>query len=343
MNDSGASRSRRGLVIGACVIALALVAAAVAFLVRGDDGRDSLASACGGRLHDPGLEELLGSADLRLSDSSTEDSCAVKDAGEGKASLRVEVREADVATKLLSGIHRQNAHVGTEMVTPIGNGWAGVLNTSGPNRAYATAYVACEGAGSGLVVTADAYRDPSARPLNEDGQRLRLARLTTETLRNAASGAACKGARLGTEVSDLPGDTTRTLKAKGQTAGSCRGVPHAAYESVSDKDAPVVDCVVADDSGEKRFRLSAYYGPFVKSARLETLRGSQTIRDHGGSQGFHWTTAACPSGEALFTIEPLETGGGKFTAPDDQAETEALRAFAEASTGRHGCSPPKLP
>ncbi|MFI2227522.1 MULTISPECIES: hypothetical protein [Streptomyces] len=344
MNRSKAAGSRRGGVVTACVIAVGLIAATVAFLVRGDDGRGSLASACGGRLYDTDLEELLGATDLQLSEPSTDASCAVKDPGQGKASLTVEVRRTDVATKLLGRLHRQNAHTGGEMVTPIGNGWAGVLNTSSPDHAYAAAYVACKGGpDAGLVVTVDAYRDPSARPLDEGGQRARLARLTTETLRNAASGTACEGARLGTEVSDVPADTTRTLKAEGEAAGSCEGIAHAAYESAADKDAPLVDCLVADDTGNKRFRLSAYYGPFVKSARLETLRARQATDDQGGRGGFHWATASCPSGEALFTIETLEIGDGAFTPPDDRAETEALRTFAQRSAGLHGCLAPQLP
>jgi hypothetical protein len=79
----------------------------------------------------------------------------------------------------------------------------------------------------------------------------------------------------------VPSKQSPALTPAGKAAGTCEGIASATYGSAADGRAPVEDCILADNSGEERFRIAAYYGPYAKAARLETVRGDQFDRAPG--------------------------------------------------------------
>jgi hypothetical protein len=303
------------------------------------DGDALAAVVCDGMVESSGLPDLLGTDDLTATGASA-GKCTVSASGSGKAALTVRIQQSADPVGLLADLGRENAHQGTERVSPVGHGWAAVLNTH-EDQAQASGYLACGGGAEGdLVVSMGARRDPAGEPLDDAEQRTRLGQALTETLKRAAEKFGCDEATLGEEVATVPSKQSSALTPAGKAAGTCEGIASATYGSAADGRAPVEDCILADNSGEERFRIAAYYGPYAKAARLETVRGDQFDRAPGA--GVYWATAACPSGEALYTVEPLDNGDG-FVDPDPELERKALKTFAAASAARHGCPAPTYP
>ncbi|MFI7084380.1 hypothetical protein ACIBUR_12340 [Streptomyces anulatus] len=99
--------------------------------------------------------------------------------------------------------------------------------------------------------------------------------------------------------------------------------------------------MLTDDAGNRLFQLSAYYGPYVKAARLETVRGKRYLTGAGGTDGVYWTTAACPDGEALYAVETVrDEEAGAFRPADPKLQQAAPKTFAANSAQRHGCPAP---
>jgi hypothetical protein len=189
-----------------------------------------------------------------------------------------------------------------------------------------------------ILVSVSAQRNATGDPFTAPEQEARLARITTGTLANAAKKWGCD-AELGDRVEQVPAGSVKTLKKLGAATGTCRGVGSATFETAADGSAPVEDCILATDTSERQFRIAAYYGPFVKSARLETTRGREFLGKSGGSDGLYWTTATCGTSTALYSVEPLDSGDG-LVKPQPESELQALNVFAKRSAESHGCSAP---
>lgn len=338
---SGTSRGRKTAII-LSTVALLTVAGGGSIYATGawhswQDDR-SLSSACQGMLEYSEAKEMLGADRLRADGSENSTRCKVSDPGSGKASLDVRIQRSTDDARFLSRLDRADTHNGQQMVTPMGNGWAGVLNSSVEN-AHSVAWLQCQKQQDNIiVVSASAHRNGDAESFTTSEQKSRLARITTETLTNAAEKWGCN-TKLGNQLEQVPTSSTQTLKGAGQATGTCKGIDSPSFESAVDGLAPVEDCILANKTSERQFRVSAYYGPFVKSARLETLRGNELLGESGGSDGLHWTTATCGQSTALYSVEPLDNGDG-FVEPDAQLELQALKSFATQSAERHGCSAP---
>ncbi|MFH8767823.1 hypothetical protein, partial [Streptomyces sp. NPDC017958] len=318
------SGRRRALVItGTAVLLTAAAAGALYATGTWDSWQDqrSLSSACQGTLEHAEAGPMLGADRLRAVEEGDGTDCRVTDPGVGKASLDVLIRRSTDDARLLARLDRADSHKARAPVAPMGGDWAGVLN-SGEESAYAAAWLPCRKQRDGVVVVSvAAHRDADAERLTAADQEARLARITTGTLANAAEKWGC-GAKPGSRIERVPASSVRTLKAAGKATGTCAGIDSPAFEAAADSAAPVEDCVlvtVVRGESERRFRVSSYYGPFARSARLETPRGRELLGASGGSDGLYWTTASCGAGSALYTVEPLDGGDG-LVPPDPRRE-----------------------
>ncbi|MGX4690056.1 hypothetical protein [Streptomyces sp. JNUCC 63] len=339
-----ANESSRGLKTAVAVSAAFLLTAVGAGTLYATGAWDSwqddrsLTSACQGLLDYSEAREMLGADRLRAEGDGNKARCELSDPGAGKASLNVRIQRDADDVRLLSRLDRADTHQGQKMVTPMGSGWAGVLN-SGDESAHAAAWLSCQKQQDGMIlVSVSAQRNATGGPFTAPEQEARLARVTTQTLANAAKRWGCD-AELGSRVEQVPAGSVKTLKKSGAATGTCKGVGSATFEAAADGSAPIEDCILATDTSERQFRVSAYYGPFVKSARLETTRGKELLGKSGGSDGLYWTTATCGTSIALYSVEPLDSGNG-LVKPQPESELQALKVFAKQSAERHGCSVP---
>lgn len=127
------------------------------------------------------------------------------------------------------------------------------------------------------------------------------------------------------------------LKKSGAATGTCQGVNSASYEAQPDPAAPIEQCFLAADNGEPTFRIAAYYGPYSIAPRRNPYRSPDDyVGTSGTNEGKSWTTASCPTGTALYTLEPLVPH-----ASVGASERQALLSFAARSAKRHGCSSPQ--
>lgn len=234
---------------------------------------------------------MLGADRLRADGEDNKVRCALNDPGAGKASLNIRIQRNTDDARLLQRLDRADTHKGQKMVTPMGSGWAGVLNSANES-AHAVAWLPCQKQQDGMIlVSVSAQRNASGGPFTAPEQEARLARIATGTLANAAKRWGC-GAELGSRVEQVPVGSVIALKKSGAATGTCKGVGSATFEAAADGWAPIEDCILATGTSERQFRVSAYYGPFVKSARLETTRGKELLGKSGGSDGLYWMTAA---------------------------------------------------
>ncbi|MEV6396460.1 hypothetical protein AB0M39_17040 [Streptomyces sp. NPDC051907] len=332
---------RRGAIVSAAVLAgLLVVGGSVAYGTGAyDDWQDarSFSSACDGIVDHTLAKDLLGAERLRGKGADGMD-CSAFEPGDGKGSMSIRVQrggQGGDSARLLWRLARANSHQGGEVMAPVGGGWPAVISIRGP-LAYAGGYLPCgDGEGDDLIVRVVAHPGPSAPSLDDRAQRARLARVATGALAKAAGKEGCE-APDAKDVGQVPDDSFKSLTPEAKTTGTCRGTGSGGYESAADGAAPIEDCLLADAQGRKLFRLAAYYGPYVKSARRDTIRGKTFRGASGGSQGVYWTTAACKSGPALYAIETLYDGD-RFAAAAPELELPALKAFAAQSAQRHGC------
>ncbi|MET9765802.1 hypothetical protein [Streptomyces sp. NPDC006415] len=341
VNDtSGAGGLGRRRVVVGVAAALALVGGGALYATKGGwlDDR-SLTSVCGGLLDTSELKELLGADRLR-GEGTEPTSCTVADADNDRSVLQARIFRGD--TRMLLGtMSRADQQNGGALVTPAGMGRPVVL---GPRLGTASGFVPC-GTGDDSPVTLLISVVPTSKgeSLGESEGRARLARVATSTLDRAAERWGCErpGEAKGKSTA-VPEDTSRVLRQAGKATGTCAGIDSASYETSADDAAPIEDCQLTDSSGARLFRLSAYYGPYVKAARQETIRGKQILTEVGGGGGLWWTTADCPQGDVLYSVETVwDDEKNTFNPPSPKFQKDALKTFAERSAERHGCSTPE--
>ncbi|MDG4858542.1 hypothetical protein P8605_10325 [Streptomyces sp. T-3] len=250
---------------------------------------------------------------------------------------------------LLVSLHRQMSDTWGQTVTPIGNGWRGLLSED-HDGITATVVMPCEGSDDrDLVVNLTATDLSLDADSITDGHRARLADLATRTAATTADQEGCK-TRRGNPVQEVaapfPGTKESSeILAPGEADGTCKGIRTRTQETEADPLAPIEDCLLFDANSNPAYRLAAYYGPFVQNGSVATYKRGDSGKFHGvagGSDGLYWASADCPAqgGTAFFTAETLYKGNSSHTAPNPALQQSALKEFAKRSAKAHGCAAP---
>ncbi|WP_405689847.1 hypothetical protein [Streptomyces sp. NBC_00057] len=353
------------------------VAAAVAvagyLLVHGDFQRwsdeSALDGACDGLLDRNAVRGVLGPGAVEVEQEGSGAGlvgCEVHVQDGGTAEIRI-LDTAQVGQRL------DSLYTGSPsaLAVPVGHGWTGLfgadpdtLGETDPFRASEDEKVTTglvlectkESSAKGLSVTVETTLD---KTLDDPAERPEFAEIATSTAAKASKARHC-GAKLGKPVSslDLPVNEDE-YKPLGTADGTCSGIPAARGMAIVTETArggaPHETCRLADAGHRTRYVLEADYGPYAQEQLLryeeehyEGTPNSDTPAHHRDRDGrMSWTTAKCPGGQALFTLQPSSERGENRTYPRDDAdlayETAALKAFAERSAKAHGCSAPATP
>ncbi|MEU8992374.1 hypothetical protein AB0C98_39365 [Streptomyces sp. NPDC048558] len=267
--------------------------------------------------------------------------------------LSVVVSRYSGSRQLLLDLQRNISDSWHDVVSPLGNGWRGVLRAA-PSETRAAVVMLCGDGGQSdgsVVVNLTARHRGIDEPETTSEQRTQLAQLATATAVNAAERAGCEAPR-GKPVREVaapfpaPYDTSGAT-APGKATGTCAGVTVATRETEADPLAPIEDCILLDEAGKPAFRLAAYYGPYVQDGYAATHKRGDSGKFRGpagGSDGLYWASASCPAqgGTAFFTAETLRIRQDSYTSPDPVLQQSELRRFAERSARDHGCEAPEF-
>ncbi|MEU5772785.1 hypothetical protein ABZ819_05705 [Streptomyces venezuelae] len=362
--------SRRGVRYGAAASALLVVVGAGWFFLGGGytswRHEKSLADACDGTVAVDQARALLETDDVT---GETRHGRAGEDSPDGasppvlcwlegpnghrhRVVVEMEWRSKAWGPQYMAG--RTESPYLARSGVPIGAGWSGMVIAT-DERATATAVLRCHNTtgprvGDSLSVFVAAF---GSRPYQEAAQRVRLAQLATQTGREAAREYGCD-AQFGERVERVapfePGrNSYPDAPAVARAGGTCTGVRPGwlitrAHGTAADG-APVEDCLLTDDNGRTRFRLSAYYGTFADDQRLKTQSAKDFREDTTRvlrTDFVYRAQATCPGTprQAVFVIDYRERND------DDQPQRRyaraALREFAERSAARHGCTDTEL-
>ncbi|MCX4803309.1 hypothetical protein OG594_16900 [Streptomyces sp. NBC_01214] len=295
------------------------------------DGR-ALADACGEMVDASQMERLLG-ADRVSGRNMGSLGCRAFDPG-GKASLTVTVERGSSPDSVVLHTQQILARDQQSLLVPVGGGWPVMVSIGGGAESYATALLPCGKVMSedDLVLSMTAVRSGSGGGVQE--RREALAALVTRALERAAAAEGCESADR--DKPHVRAGAFADLQKSGEATGTCRETGLPSYETEADGTAPIEQCVLAGDGGERTFRLAAYYGPYPTAPRRDPLRGPYDyVGPSGTTESKSWTTASCAAGQALYTMEALDPR----TPASDQVR-QAFRAFAAESATRHGCVAP---
>ncbi|MEU0627783.1 hypothetical protein [Streptomyces sp. NPDC005989] len=325
--------------VAAMTVAAVIVAAGGVVYVSGayDSWRDgrALDGACKGLVSAAEARKTLG-MDRVSGKAIGRPSCRVYDPGDTNTELAIMVRRGEDAAE---SIRTHPAVILTtdreQALVPVGNGWPALVSSGTTTEPYATAYLPCgKNANDDLVLSmsvanANASADPQER-------RNGMAVMVTRALKQAAKdqGCALPGAKKVTAAPSV--SVFGNLKKAGAATGTCQGVNSASYEAQPDPAAPVEQCFLAASNGEPTFRIASYYGPYTNAPRRNPFRSPDDyVGTSGTNEGKSWTTASCPTGTALYTLEPVDS-----RATAGAGERRALLSFAARSAERHGCGTP---
>ncbi|WP_431984118.1 hypothetical protein [Streptomyces qinglanensis] len=258
---------------------------------------------------------------------------------------------------------------------PLGSGWQGIFAVNDtPSYKSSQPLIAilleCRRLRGDLLVTVAADLDDVDMPLDDPRIRARFARFATATAERANARWKC-GARTGHSPKNVALPASRDDYVPLDAAqGTCAHLPeqgrkislawegHTGSEAA---DAPLEQCVLGRTAPlpTPAYELRAHYGPYAEEVRAQSRADSihsdeknPANADAGPlywASGF-WASAACPGkGErALYTIQHAGPSGNdpprdKEHKRAEAHEKSALKAFAERSAKRHGCTPPVLP
>jgi hypothetical protein len=216
----------------------------------------------------------------------------------------------------------------------LGGGWYGytdMLDTA--------VVLSCNNKPASVIVSIagdESYDNPS--------EARAIAELAAATARKAAGRWSCQteyGGRI-PKVSTPSGDSSSSA------TGTCDGVPiddDLAINWVKAAEAsdatPLEACVLGEFGAneEALYHLEAAFGPYAQRLRSSADEPGALNADTGLSRDLAWATAACPGApRAIFSIYATE-----YVDPQKSFLITALRAFAERSAARHGCTDLKLP
>ncbi|KUO14723.1 hypothetical protein [Streptomyces dysideae] len=360
------------VITGAALLAVAAGAAGTLYFTGVLDGASPSGAAsalCEGLVPQAPLEEFLGGQALSTDDMITArldqepQECSVQPRRDPLPAyydeLNVTVSRYAGSRQLLVYLERSISDDWRDVVTPLGNGWRGVLNTNGIEGHAAVVMLCGDGGQSdgSVVVNLTARHRGNTSPQITSEQRVQLARLATGTAVNAAEQAGCEAphGKAVREVAaafpvSVPYDSSDRsgVTAPGEATGTCAGITVDTRETEADPLAPIEDCLLLDEAGDPAFRLAAYYGPFVQGGFVATYKRGDSDKFRGpagGSDGLYWASASCPAqgGTAFFTSETLHVpGDDRHTAADPELQQSALRTFARRSAEEHGCSTPEF-
>lgn len=321
----------------AVTVAAVLVAGGGAVYATGayDQWRDgqALEEGCGGLVDAAEMMSALGAERVSGKDTGG-GGCRAFDPSGTKASVTVSVQRGPDAESVVVNADRILAHDRAGLLVPVGGGRPALVSAGSGSEPYATAFLACgKGADDDLVLSLTAVRDRPVGSLQE--RRDGIAALVTRALERAAEQHHCALPGV-TRTKSVPPGAFEKLKKPGEATGTCRGTESAAYETEADGAAPIEQCILAGADGKQTFRVAAYYGPYPNAPRHDPLRSPYDyVGTSGSNDGTSWTTATCPAGNALYTLEPLLPH-----ATVSERERTALRVFATESAERHGCGTP---
>lgn len=323
----------------AVTVAAVLVAGGGAVYATGayDDWRDgrALEEGCGGLVDPAEMKSVLG-AERVSGKGMAAGGCRAFDPGATKASVTISLRRGPDPESVVVHADRILARDAAELLVPVGGGWPALVSAGSGSQSYATAFLPCgKGADDDLVLNLTAVHAGAAGAVQE--RRDDLAVLVSRAVERAAEEQHCALPGTGTgEVKGAPAGAFEKLKKADEATGTCRGTGSFAYETEADGAAPIEQCLLAGPDGKQTFRIAAYYGPYPNAPRHDPFRSPYDYVGRSGDNGDRsWTTASCPTGEALYTLEPIRP----HTAASDRERT-ALRVFATESAKRHGCGTP---
>lgn len=356
---------------------VALVAAAVAVAgylqVHGDFQRwsdeSALDGACDGLLDRNVVRGVLGAGAVEIENERRGAGlvrCEVHVYGGGA----VEIRILDTSQ---AGQYPDSLFTGSQAVfaVPVGHGWSGLFGAGREDVEREDLFSATEyeNVTTSLVLKCTGTRGPESlyvsvttkggTSLDDPAERPEFTRIATSTASRVSKVRNC-GAELGKSVSSLGLPVTEDeYEPLGTADGTCSGIPAAHGMAIATETArggaPHERCLLADADHRTRYKLEAYFGTYAQQqlflAAEDSFEGTPDSdtpahqRDPGGRMS--WTSAKCPDGQALFTLQPWADGGQRRKYPRSDAdlayERAALRAFAERSAKGHGCSAPATP
>ncbi|MFG2030374.1 hypothetical protein [Streptomyces sp. NPDC048825] len=220
---------------------------------------------------------------------------------------------------------------------PLGGGWQGYTDLRNTG-----VVLPCNNKTASVVVSiAGDESHENAREARKVGE------LAAATARKASDRWSCKtkfGGRIpsvsGPAVEDSPYSAT----------GTCKGIRITGYESMyidwlkeskASSTTPLEMCVFGEfgERCERLYNLEAAFGPYAQRLRSATDEPGAMNADAGIGIDMAWATAACPgSARAIFSIYATE-----YADPRKAFLIKTLRAFAEPSAERHGCTDLRLP
>jgi hypothetical protein len=302
-------------------------------------------SGCYGLVDTSKAADLIGTEDLEseqlgavppLSPGESE-YCEIAAAGSRVGRMQMHFDRGARNADLFTSLYRHESHDSRKIVSPIGNGWKGVINVS-KVKAHGVVWLPC-GDGSKPGITASVVVHPGAGGgvRSSPGGRTRFARTVTEIAESAGAEWGCSMG-FGERVESIPAGFSDGVESGLPSEGTCQGVQPSSYGAAAVPEAPVEECIIVDEQAEPQFRLAAYYGPFVQAARNDTSRSARYTGDEaGGSMGFYWVSGKCPNWPALFTVETLDSEDG-ISNRNPELQKAALDVFANRSAEAHGCT-----
>ncbi|MCX5113134.1 hypothetical protein OOK13_32665 [Streptomyces sp. NBC_00378] len=361
---------------------VALVAAAVVVAgylqVHGDFQRwsdeSALDGACDGLLDRNVLRGVLGAGAVEAENERR---------GAGLVGCEVDVHDGGtVEIRILdipqTGKRPDSLFTGAPraFAVPVGHGWTGLFGADPGDDAEADLFSAAEyeDVTTSLVLKCTGTRSPKSlyvsvtttgdASLDDPAERPGFTRIATSTASRVSKARHC-GAELGKPVSSLGLPVSEDdYEPLGTADGTCSGIPAAHGMAIATETArggaPHETCLLADADHRTRYELEADFGPYAQQQLVLAAEDSYEDtpntdtpdadtpahqRDPGGRMS--WTSAKCPDGRALFTLQPSADARERLDYPRSDAdlayERAALRAFAERSAKGHGCSAPATP
>lgn len=230
----------------------------------------------------------------------------------------------------------ENLQSGTSDHPPValGGGWYGytdMLDTA--------VVLSCDNKPASVIVSIagdESHENPSeAQAMGE---------LAAATARKAAGRWSCQAEYGGR----IPKVSRPSVDSPSSATGTCDGIPidddlqidwvKAAEGSGA---TPLEACVLGEYGAneEALYHLEAAFGPYAQRLRSSADEPGALNAGTGVSNHMARATAACPgSPRAIFSIYATE-----YAYPQKNFLVTALRAFAERSAARHGCTDLKLP
>ncbi|MEU0200832.1 MULTISPECIES: hypothetical protein [unclassified Streptomyces] len=220
---------------------------------------------------------------------------------------------------------------------PLGGGWQGYTDLRNID-----VVLPCNNKPASVVVSIAA--DESHENPRESRE---MGELAAAAARNASARWSCK-TKFGGRIPSISGPAVKDSPSS--ATGTCEGIRISGYESMyidwleeskASGTTPLEMCAFGEFgvSSERLYVLEAAFGPYAQRLRSATHEPGAMNADTGLRLNMAWATTACPgSARAIFSIYATE-----YADPRKAFLIKSLRAFAERSAARHGCTDLRLP